>query len=98
MEHVMFAQVLLIEIIFDFSKNEYKNSAVYRIIEVKNANLFDFSNEKSNKYFKFVIKKIMNCDYINTNDKEKLKIEMEEYFKRKKLIIFINIIIKKCPF
>ena len=85
MEHVMFAQVLLIEIIFDFSKNEYKNSAVYRIIEVKNANLFDFSNEKSNKYFKFVIKKIMNCDYINTNDKEKLKIEMEEYFKRKKL-------------
>ena len=78
-KHIMFTEVFLIDIIFDFSKNEYKDSAVHRLNDVKYLGRLDFSNEKTNQYFKSVIKKIMNCDYINEKHKNELKNKYTKY-------------------
>ena len=45
---------------FDFSKNEYKKSAVDKLFEIKNRGYYTLKNEKNKIYLKSVIYKIMN--------------------------------------
>ena len=73
----MLGEIFLLDIIFDFSKNIYKNSSVYKLIEIRKLKYFTLSNKKVKKYFKDVLKKIMNCQYI----KEKHKIKIMELYK-----------------
>ena len=73
----MFGEIFLLNIIFDFSKNIYKKSSIYKLIEIRKLKYFTLSNKKIKKYFKTVMKKIMNCIYI----KEKFKIKIRKLYK-----------------
>ena len=72
-DHCMFGEIFLLNAIFDFSSNEHKKYAAYKLIEIKNKAHFSLSNENNKKYFKYVVKKIMNCDYIEEKDKNDIR-------------------------
>ena len=74
-DHLIFGDVFLVDIIFDFSKNEYKKNAIYKLIEARHRGYFSVSkaNDTVKTYLKQVVKKIINCEYIGENDKKKLK-------------------------
>ena len=75
-----FGLLFLLDIIFDFSKNNAnKNSAVYFALYLKNHfNIKSFGG-KNLLYLKYILKKIINCKYINKINKEKLKINFIEF-------------------
>lgn len=73
-EQKMFGEIFLLEIIFDFSNNIYKKYSVYKLLALRDYNFFDVSNSKIKAYLISVIKKIMNCKYINKSHKEEIKI------------------------
>jgi len=64
--------------VFDFSKNEYKKSAVDKLFEIKNRGYYTLKNEKNKIYLKSVIYKIMNCEYIEENYKIKIRKEFND--------------------
>ena len=66
----LFGLLFLLDIIFDFSKNNTnKNSAVY--FALNNIKLIE--EEKNILFFKYILKKIMKCKYITKSNKRKLK-------------------------
>lgn len=77
----MFGDIFLIDIIFDFSKNEYKKNAIYKLFEVKYRDYFHLSkaNEAVKTYFKEDFKKLINCDYTEEKDKKELKNKFKEH-------------------
>ena len=80
-DHYIFGDIFLVDIIFDFSKNEYKKNAIYKLIYSKYKKNFIISKEykKVIEYLKSVIKKILNCEYIDEKDKNELKKHFKEY-------------------
>ena len=71
----MYGDAFLIDIIFDYSKNEFKRKTIYKLIEIKRLRpYFKLSkmSDRVKEYLKYVIKKIMNCDYIEEKEKNKL--------------------------
>jgi len=74
-EHKIFAQIYLLDIILDFSKETkyYKKFAVLKAYEIsnklKNYNLSEFNN----KFLKSILNKMLHCKYINQNDKILIK-------------------------
>ena len=80
-DHLMFGDIFLIDIIFDFSKNEYKKNAIYKLFEIKYRDYFHLSkaNETVKTYFKEVFKKIINCHYIEEKDKKELKNKFKDH-------------------
>ena len=74
----VFGDIFLLEIVFDFSKNEYKKSAVDKLFEIKNRDYFTLKNEQNKIYLKSVINKIMNCEYIEENFKIKIRKEFND--------------------
>ena len=80
--HKLFGQIFFLNIIFDFSKNNFKSKkyTVYRAIFIRNNKFFFKSLNKFNrKYLKLSLKKILLCPYIKNNDKTKLKIIYKEF-------------------
>jgi len=74
----VFGDIFLLEVVFDFSKNEYKKSAVDKLFEIKNRGYYTLKNEKNKIYLKSVIYKIMNCEYIEENYKIKIRKEFND--------------------
>ena len=69
----LLGEIFLIDIIFDYSKNEFKKSVLYKLNELKNKEYFILSNQKIKAYLKIVIRKIINCEFIEEKDKEEIK-------------------------
>jgi len=74
---LVFGHIFLSDILFDFSRNKYKNSAVYMLKDLRKREFFSLSDEKNKNYLRLVIQKIMNCQYIE----EQYKNEIREYYK-----------------
>ena len=53
----MFGDIFNLETIFDFSKNEYKNFTIDKLLKMKTWSHFTLEDEKIKEYFKSVIKK-----------------------------------------
>lgn len=68
-----FCEIFLLDIIFDFSKIEYKKYAAYKLIEMKKYPFFSLSDERNKSFLETIIKKIMNCEYIEDKLKEQIK-------------------------
>ena len=66
----MFSEILLLDLIYDFSKINYKNITIIKLKQIKTYNFFSLSNEKIKNYFKSVVNKILNSKYIKEEDKE----------------------------
>ena len=71
LEHLLFAQIYLLDIILDFSKNneENKKYAVYQALKISKRNVRKFSI-KNKLYLKAILKKLINSKYIINNDKK----------------------------
>ena len=74
----MFGELFNLETIFDFSKNEYKNFTIDKLLKMKTWAHFTLEDEKIKEYFKSVIKKILNSKYIE----EKYKNEIRKAYAR----------------
>ena len=80
-----FGEIYLLDILFDFSRNNFetKKYVVDKALEIKNYEFFKIKNEKNKNYLKTVLEKMMKCKYISNEDKYKLK----QYFNEINFII-----------
>ncbi len=72
-----YAEIFLTDIIFDFSKNNYKNYAAYKLLKIKEYSFFSVSNENIKSHLQTLFNKIINCSYIKKELKEELKKKYE---------------------
>ena len=79
--HKLFGKLFLLDVIFDFTKNDFKNKkfAVYKAIEVRNSKLFKYLNKININYLKLILRKLLSRPYINNKDKIILKINFTEF-------------------
>ena len=79
----MFGELFLLDIMFDFSKNNYetKKYIVLKTLEIRNIHFFNktIQNIRNYNYLKNILKKIFDCKYIYLNDKNKIKNNFKEY-------------------
>jgi glycosyltransferase involved in cell wall biosynthesis len=80
-----FGEIYLLDILFDFSRNNFetKKYIVDKALEIKNYEFFKIKNETNKNYMKIVLEKMMKCKYISNEDKYKLK----QYFNEINFII-----------
>ena len=74
--HVLKMEIFFIEEVFDLSKNENKKYGLFMALSF---NLMDL-DEDNKLYFKDVLKKIIECQYIEQHLKDKLINKYKEYF------------------
>jgi glycosyltransferase involved in cell wall biosynthesis len=79
--HKLFGDIFFLDVIFDFSKNNFesKKFAVYKAINIKNGIYFSSLDKNNLIFLKFVLKKLLSCQYISNEDKIILKIIFKEY-------------------
>lgn len=77
-EHCLKMDIFFSDIIFDLSKNNNKKYSAIIIIRLKEMCYFSLTNKKTKKYLISVIKKIMNCIYIEDKYKNKIRKEYED--------------------
>lgn len=79
----MFGELFLLDIMFDFSKNNYetKKYIVLKTLEIRNIHFFNktIQNIRNYNYLKNILKKIFDCKYIYLNDKNKIKKNFKDY-------------------
>ena len=75
-----FAEIFLLEILFDFSKNDFetKKYVVEKALEIKNYEFFHINNKTNYQYIKKVLEKFIECKYISEDDKDKIKLYFNE--------------------
>ena len=79
-DNKFFGEIFLLDIMFDFSKNDFKAKkiSVFKSLEIKN-NFVHLFNGKNSNYFKNVLKKIINSKYISLEDKNIIKGNFSEF-------------------
>lgn len=79
--HKLFGKLFLLDIIFDFSKNDFKNKkfAVYKAIGIRNSPFFKYLNKININYLKLILRKLLSCPYINNEDKIILTINFKKF-------------------
>ena len=77
----LFGKIFLLDVIFDFTKNDFKSKkfSVYKAIEIRNSIFFKYLNKINISYLKLIIKKLLSCPYINNEDKIKIKINFKKF-------------------
>ena len=80
-----FAEIFLLEILLDFSKNNFntKKFVVEKALEIKNYAFFHINNNKNYQYLKKVLEKLLKCKFISEDNKFKIK----QYFNEINLVI-----------
>ena len=73
----VFGTIFLCDLLFDFSRNQYKNSSVHMLKDLRKRDFFNLSEERSINYLRKVIQKVLNSEYID----EKSKNEIRESYK-----------------
>ena len=73
---VLYSEILLFDMIFDFTDNNFEDKKKYvvgKAKDLKKENFFNYNNERNVLFLKEVFKKILKCDYITEKDKNDLK-------------------------
>ena len=72
-ENILFGELYLLDIMYDFSKNNYEAKKYIKLkaLEIRQFSFFNTAIHKKNnkEYLKNILQKIINCKYINLNDK-----------------------------
>ena len=68
----MFGEIFLIDIYFDYLKNDTSKNYVAEYV-LEKAILKNIKDKKNIIYFKTILKKILESNYINKLNKEKIK-------------------------
>ena len=69
---IVFGEIFLIDIYFDYLKNDNSKNLVVEYI-IRNDFLRNIKDKKNINYFKTILKKILDSNYINKLNKEKIK-------------------------
>jgi glycosyltransferase involved in cell wall biosynthesis len=79
-EHKMFSQIYLLYIILDFSKSneKCKKFAVLKAFDISNQIKKHKLSKVNSKFLKSILIKILDCIYINQNDKKLIKEEFSK--------------------
>ena len=77
----MFGELFLLDIYFDFLKNDTSKNYVAKYVMNKNYLLKKIKDETNLKYFKIILTKILDSNYIKYLIKKKLKTFMLIYSK-----------------
>ena len=74
-DNKMFGEIFLLEIIFNFSKNNFESKKIIieKLLEIRNSDFFSLSNKNNSIYLKNILKKIIECKYIIKEDKSHIK-------------------------
>ena len=79
----MFGELFLLDIMFDFSKNNYetKKYIVLKSLEIKNIYFFNktIQNIRNYNYLKKILKKILDYKYIYLYNKNKIKNNFKDF-------------------
>ena len=73
--HKLFGELFFLNVIFDFTKNNFKSKkfAVYKAINIRNGKYFKSLNNVNIRFLKLTLKKLLFCPYIDNKDKIELK-------------------------
>ena len=79
--HKLFGELFFLDVIFDFTKNDFKSKkfVIYKAIYIRNCRYFKSLNGINIKYLKQILKKILSCPYISKEDKIKLNIIFKKF-------------------
>ena len=72
----LFGEIFFLDVIYDFSRNntEEKNFIIGQALYInKRYNITKFNNSSNSYYLKYVLKKIMNCNYLSKLNRRKIK-------------------------
>ena len=81
-DNIMFGEIFFLDIIFDFTSNNKraKEIVAQKAIELKDLQLFNISNNKNKNFLNKVLKKIINCQYISTKEKNVIRKKYAQIF------------------
>ena len=71
--------IFFCDIIFDLSKNNNKKYSAILAIKLRNSPFYHFLNNKTKEYLFSVLKKIMDCEFVEEKYKKKLKTIYTEF-------------------
>jgi hypothetical protein len=79
--HKLFGEIFFLDVIFDFTKNNFKSKkfAVYQALKIRKCEYFELLNNINIRYLKVTLRKLFSCPYINNEDKKKLKINFIKF-------------------
>ena len=79
--HKLFAEIFFLNVIFDYTKNDFKSKkfAFFMAIKIRNGKYFQSLNKINKRYLKHTLKKLLSCPFINNKDKIKLKINYKDF-------------------
>ena len=68
----IFGEIFLMDTIFDFSNNDYesKKLVIGKALEIRQYDFFNLQDNYNYNYMKYVLKKILNSEYISLKDKD----------------------------
>ena len=80
-DNKMFGEIFLLDIMFDFSNNDFKGKhlLVGKSLEIRNYDFFNLFNESNVKYLDYVLKKIINSKYLTIEDKNIIRQNYSEF-------------------
>ena len=81
-DNKIFGEIYLLDIIFDFSKNNSnKNLAVDYALFIERLYKYNkFKKDKNSYYLKFILQKIINCKFISKQNKLKIEKKFKNFF------------------
>ena len=77
----LYGELFFLDVMLDFSKNTSdKNYAVNMVFQIKkNYKIEQYANNKNYNYLKAIINKIMRCQFISLENKQKIKIYLKTF-------------------
>jgi glycosyltransferase involved in cell wall biosynthesis len=77
--HKLFGEIFFLDVIFDFTNNNYKSKkfAVYQAMHIRNCIYFKSLDKINVKYLTKTLKKLLSCPFINKRDKTQLIINFK---------------------
>jgi glycosyltransferase involved in cell wall biosynthesis len=77
--HKLFGEIFFLDVIFDFTNNNYKSKkfAVYQAMHIRNCIYFKSLDKINVKYLTKTLKKLLSCPFINKRDKTQLIIHFK---------------------
>lgn len=78
----LYGELYFLDVMFDFSKNSSdKNFVVNQAIDIKSRfKINKYSNNTNNNYLKYILNKIIKCQFITSINKQKIKVGFKTFF------------------
>jgi predicted P-loop ATPase len=74
--HKLFGETFFLDVIIDFTNNDFKSKkfAFYQAVKIRNSKYFKSLNKINIKFLKKTLKKLLSSPFIKKKDKKQLRI------------------------